>query len=201
MGWLHQHIANAISFSRIIFSPLLVFFALLEEKTAFGILALLLFASDAVDGTIARRFKTESDFGHMLDTIADFIFYPAVLLSCFYIFREELARHYLLVVVPVFFLTAPKIIGLCYTKNIPNLHTRIWQFTTYVFGAWLAVSLLQKFNLPLLWAINGLSILAGIDEALIFLTGKNKTDQRVHSYWEVLKERSPRSDQKSPESD
>lgn len=64
--------ANIITSSRILCSIALLFCPALSK--AFYALYLLAGFTDMMDGTVARKTNTVSEFGSKLDTIADFIF-------------------------------------------------------------------------------------------------------------------------------
>ena len=67
-----KHIANVLTDCRIFGSILLLFFPALS--LAFYITYVLCGFSDMIDGTIARKTNSTSEFGSHLDTIADIIF-------------------------------------------------------------------------------------------------------------------------------
>lgn len=64
--------ANTITGFRIICSIALLFCPVLS--VAFYILYIIAGVSDMIDGTIARKTRTVSEFGSTLDTVADLIF-------------------------------------------------------------------------------------------------------------------------------
>ena len=68
-------IADMITLLRIAGTILLLFFPALSP--AFFILYALTGLTDVLDGWIARRTKTASDFGARLDSVADLLFYMA----------------------------------------------------------------------------------------------------------------------------
>lgn len=69
---MKKHIANIITASRILFSVLLLFLPVLGA--GFCATYLLCGVTDMIDGTIARKTGTSSEFGARLDTVADFVF-------------------------------------------------------------------------------------------------------------------------------
>ena len=71
--------ANIITVIRIICSITLLFFPVFSP--AFYILYITAGISDMMDGTIARKTGTESDFGSKLDTAADFILVAVCLIK------------------------------------------------------------------------------------------------------------------------
>ena len=74
-----KHIANIITGSRIVFSIALLFFPPLSS--AFYVLYAAAGLTNMIDGTVARKTNTVSDFGAKLDAIADFIFVAVCLIK------------------------------------------------------------------------------------------------------------------------
>ena len=72
---MKKHIANILTGSRILFSIILLFLPVFSFW--FYALYLACGLTDMIDGTVARKLKTESEFGSRLDTVADFIFAAA----------------------------------------------------------------------------------------------------------------------------
>ena len=71
-GFMKKYIANIITGSRIIFSLPLLFIPL--SSAWFYVFYLFCGLTDMIDGTIARKTETDSEFGARLDTVADFVF-------------------------------------------------------------------------------------------------------------------------------
>ena len=74
-----KHIANILTGCRIFGSILLLFFPALSA--GFLITYILCGFSDMIDGTIARKPNTVSEFGSTLDTVADFVFVVVCLIK------------------------------------------------------------------------------------------------------------------------
>ena len=74
-----KHIANILTSCRILGSILLLFFPVFSLP--FYILYLLCGFSDMIDGTIARKTNSASQFGSGLDTIADLVFVAAAMVK------------------------------------------------------------------------------------------------------------------------
>ena len=68
---MKKHIANIITGSRIVFSLPLLWIPL--TSAWFCVLYLLCGLSDMIDGTVARKMGSASDFGARLDTVSDFV--------------------------------------------------------------------------------------------------------------------------------
>ena len=69
---MKKHIANIITASRIVLSLQLLFLPL--SSAWFYALYMLCGFTDMIDGTVARKTKSASEFGARLDTISDFVF-------------------------------------------------------------------------------------------------------------------------------
>lgn len=69
---IRKQIANIITAGRIICSILLLFFTVFS--LGFYVVYILCGFSDMIDGIVARKTNSTSNFGARLDTVADFIF-------------------------------------------------------------------------------------------------------------------------------
>ena len=76
---MEKHIANIITGSRIVFSLPLLFLPL--SSAWFYVLFLLCGLSDMIDGTVARRTNSATQFGARLDTVSDFVFMSVTLIK------------------------------------------------------------------------------------------------------------------------
>ena len=76
---MKKHLANTITVFRIVCSVLLLSFPALGAR--FYILYLLCGLSDMIDGTVARKTNSVSEFGSKLDTVADLVFIVAALIK------------------------------------------------------------------------------------------------------------------------
>lgn len=77
-------IPNLLSFSRLLFLPLLVYLAVTEQRTAFTVAYLLVGSTDFFDGLAARRLNQRTAFGKTLDSIVDIPFFVA---SAYFMYR------------------------------------------------------------------------------------------------------------------
>ena len=76
---MKKYIANYITGLRILLSILLLFFPVLS--LVFYIIYLLCGISDMLDGAIARKTNSSSEFGAKLDTTSDFVFLVASMIK------------------------------------------------------------------------------------------------------------------------
>lgn len=73
------NMANLITIVRIIFSIALLFFPVFSP--VFYVLYIVAGVSDMIDGAVARKTGTVSEFGSRLDTIADIVFVAVCLIK------------------------------------------------------------------------------------------------------------------------
>ena len=76
---MKKHIANMITGSRMVLSLPLLLIPLTSVR--FYAIYLICGLSDMVDGTVARRTKSASEFGARLDTVSDFVFMTVALIK------------------------------------------------------------------------------------------------------------------------
>jgi CDP-diacylglycerol--glycerol-3-phosphate 3-phosphatidyltransferase len=105
------YVVNLLTFYRLIVAPFLIYLVIVGHFNLFKWLLMVSFATDAIDGYLARRYKLTSVFGAHLDSIADdctilaaivgmcildplFILYkdvPVIILLLFYLVQNVLA--------------------------------------------------------------------------------------------------------------
>ena len=76
---MKKHIANIITGLRIVLSLPLLLIPL--TSAWFYVLYLLCGLSDMIDGTVARKTNSASEFGARLDTVSDFVFMTVALIK------------------------------------------------------------------------------------------------------------------------
>lgn len=91
-------IPNLLSLLRLVLIPIFIFFYL-HQKYAFALIVLLLSTlSDVMDGYIARSTNTVTDFGKILDPIADKLTQAAIMICLSFEFKWMLVLFAILAV-------------------------------------------------------------------------------------------------------
>lgn len=117
---MKKHIANAITSCRILCSILMLLFSAVSVQ--FYILYLFCGLSDMIDGTIARKTNSISEFGGRLDSVADFIFVAISLIK--FLPTIHIPRWLWLWIVVITIIKISNIIwGFIYKKKLISLHT------------------------------------------------------------------------------
>ena len=117
---MKKHIANIMTSCRILLGITLLFCPVFSAS--FYSIYLLCGFTDMVDGTIARKTNSVSEFGARLDTISDFIFFVVSfikLLPVIHIPKWILVWVVVIAIIKIFNV----ILGFIYTKKLISLHT------------------------------------------------------------------------------
>lgn len=151
-------VPNLLSMFRLALIPLIVWLYCGAKKylAAIGVL-LLSGLSDIVDGFIARRFGMVSDFGKILDPVADKLTQGALLFCLLLKYRLMWA------LIAVFLIreTTMIIMGMVVIKKSDEVNSARWYGklnTVVLYGVMMALILFP--NIPL-WAANSLICLCG----------------------------------------
>ena len=117
---MKKQIANIITSCRILLSITLLFCPVFS--VCFHGIYLLCGFTDMVDGTIARKTNSVSEFGARLDTIADFVFFAVTLIKLLPVIH--IPKWILVWVVVIAIIKICNVIlGFIYKKKLISLHT------------------------------------------------------------------------------
>lgn len=167
--------ANALSISRIIF--LLAIFWIDHNRAMFLIFYLCAGLTDVLDGYVARKTHSVSEFGARLDSIADLCLFAVVLYFMIGWTGEDMAPYF------------PWIIAALVMRMI-NLLIAFWKFRKLIFiHTWLKkLNGLLVFLSPLVYLkmqkvgfltpVCAVAILSAAEETMIHLTAKQLNPNR-----------------------
>jgi len=117
---MKKQIANLITSSRILLSIILLFCPVFSV-CFYGIYLLCGF-TDMVDGTVARKTNSVSEFGARLDTTSDFIFFAVALIKLLPVIHIPKWIWEWIVIITIIKIFNV-ILGFVYTKKLISLHT------------------------------------------------------------------------------
>ena len=117
---MRKQIANIITSCRILLSIILLFCPVFSV-CFYGIYLLCGF-TDMVDGTIARKTNSVSEFGARLDTISDFIFFVVSFIKLLPVIHIPKWIWVWIVIIAIIKI-CNVILGFIYTKKLISLHT------------------------------------------------------------------------------
>ena len=117
---MKKQIANIMTSSRILLSITLLFCPVFS--VGFYCTYILCGFTDMVDGTIARKTNSVSEFGARLDTIADFVFFAVTLIKLLPVIHIQKWIWVWIVIIAIIKIFSV-ILGFVYTKKLIFLHT------------------------------------------------------------------------------
>jgi phosphatidylglycerophosphate synthase len=120
-NWLT--LPNAITAVRILASPGLIVLAIAGQTLWLAGLAVALVFTEWLDGFLARRMHVASAIGARLDTIADAIFYSALLLSVVLLRPHMIDQEKVWIVVAVASYLLSWLASLIKFRRLPSYHT------------------------------------------------------------------------------
>jgi phosphatidylglycerophosphate synthase len=190
------NVPNTLSFSRIVFLPLLFLLTYLKWDFTFLTLYILIGATDYFDGMIARRLKQTSEFGKTIDSVADLFFYLGTLAFVYFWFPEIVTGNtIILAAFFVFFLASFAVSWMKIGKPI-LMHTNLLRLNAVLVFFLVVVSFLVNFfhfgeqAIPVYFGtvILAIYILAFTEEILIFLIF-GEVDRDTRFIWDLWDEK------------
>lgn len=160
--------ANVLTLSRIVTVPLILLSAWWQQPTWFAGLVAYALASDAVDGTIARRLGQATALGARLDSLADAALYltaPIAALVLYPVLREH-ERVTVSIVLAAYLV--PIAIGFMKYRRLTAYHT----IAARAAGIFLGVAFMLWVLFHLTWPLRAaavLLVLSAIEEVAITL--------------------------------
>lgn len=179
------HIPNLISACRLATAPVILVLARYGYPRIVLAVLIASFASDVLDGYLARRYGQESALGARLDSLGDFVIYITIPMAWWQLW-PDIARHeapYILAVMAS--VTIPPCIALYKFHALASYHTRTAKLAALLVGG----SILLIFAGGPTWPFRiatPVSCVAAIEEIGITLT---LTERRtnVRSLWCVMR--------------
>lgn len=173
-----KHVPNLISYSRIALS--LALFFTFQNRAAFTAIYLACGVSDILDGYLARKTGTDSDWGARLDSWADLLFF-AVIISFVIAWLGEDIRPYLPLLLAAGLIRFASLAVAAYKyRTFAILHTWGNKFTGLLV---FTTPLLLQYRLSAgLWLVCLSAVLSAVEEFAIHLTSA-ELDRNRRSLW------------------
>lgn len=179
---------NALSSYRLAMAPVLAFLALTDERTIFVVFLCLSFASDIVDGIIARAWNLRTSFGSRLDSLADEMTYIAALIGALQFEYQALRPHAYLLYAYLVFLAVSTLVPLIKFRKIPGYHLYSFKINALFQALFFFTLFVFDFYSLLYYPVFIFGILACIESiALSVLLDKPISDAKG-IFWVLSKE-------------
>lgn len=182
-----QALPNAITWARLLLVPAVLILAWWgRPKLVVGLFAVS-FASDLLDGYLARRLDAVSAFGAKLDTLVDFGMYLAIGLVALRLWPDVVAREAPFFGAVAVSLVAPAAVALCKFRAATSYHTLSVKLAALCAGGGLVVLFAGGPAWPFR-ASTPLCLLAALDEIAITLA-LDRPRSDVRSFWHLRRSR------------
>ncbi len=161
-----RSLPNAFTATRLALVPVLLLLAAADNPNAFVAVLAVAFATDGIDGWLARRFKLESALGAKLDSRADMALWLSLPIATWLLRPEFVHAEAATIGLLLASLVLPLVAGVAKFRRVPSYHTWLAKGTAAVLaGAMLSIYLdgpLWPFRLATV-----LAVLSAIEEVVI----------------------------------
>lgn len=165
-----KNIPNLLSFSRIIFSILLIPF--IHIQSIFIIIYITIGITDVLDGFIARKFKCTSDLGAKLDSMADFTFYIIYLFVFYKLFSTIINNAQVIALVLTIALRFVNMLATKYKYGkVVFIHT-LGNKAAGIIVFFVPLLLFVSYNNIVIWIILAIILTTAMEELLITIKYK-----------------------------
>ena len=183
------NLPNFISLYRLLVFPVILFLALTGRENWFIILLSISLISDILDGSIARIFKLQTNFGAALDNLADICTYAMAFLGLFIFKWTDIEPHawFLYLFLGLFVLSY--IIAFLRFGKIPGLHLYSAVSAGYVQGIFFFVLFVFGFYTWMYYLAVGWGIIAYTEKIIVLLRLDDIRIGVKGLYWLLKKEK------------
>ena len=183
-----MQLPNLISALRLALAPVMLALAWNGYPRTFLAVMMASFASDVLDGYLARKLGQTSELGAKLDSIGDFIVYTTIPVAGWWLWPDMMRREALFVITVIVSCTLPPAIALLKFRRLTSYHTWGAKLAALLVGSSLFLMFAGgpawPFRLAALVAIS-----AALEEIVITLVLRN-CRSNVRSLWHVIKDHS-----------
>lgn len=163
------NVPNLLSLYRLLAFPVILFMALTNRENWFVILLCISLISDILDGSIARYFKLQTNFGAALDNLADIGTYAMAILGLFIFKWTEVEPHALIFYLFLFIFVLSYIVALYRFGKIPGLHLYSAVSAGYIQGIFFFVLFVFGFYSWMYYLAMAWGIFAYVEKSIVLL--------------------------------
>ena len=170
--------------------PVLLVLAALDLRSAFLWLLAMAWATDLIDGPLARMRGQESARGARLDSLADRGLMITIALGVAWLWPEVLAREAVWVALLGIALVAPRTYAFAKFRRLPSYHT----WLAKALAVYMAAALLLLLNgyWPWLFRAGALAVLVEALEEIAITHTLERWRADIPSWWHLRRERAAR---------
>ena len=186
------YLINGITLYRLIMGPVLIFLAITGNIDLFKWLLPLSFATDLVDGSLARKYRVSSKMGAILDSIADDITVAAAIVGMFLLKHEFIMSQLWLLLFVLFLFAIQTAYALIKYKRITSFHTYLAKIAAILQGCFfIFLFLIPEPVMFLFYASVFITSIELIEETIIIYFIPNWETDVKGLYWVLKKRKQP----------
>lgn len=180
-------VANLLCYVRLGAIPALLVLAALDLRREYVWLLAFAWATDSVDGWLARRLGEESRYGARLDSTADLGLTATIPLGVTWLFPDMLQREAVWVGMLLAALVVPRGYALYKFHRLPSYHT--WLAKSLAVFMAFAVLLLIRWDWPWPFRVGAMMLLVEAAEEIAITHELDRWRADVASLWHLRRER------------
>ena len=183
------NIADWFSFYRVAAAPLLILFLYLDQRQLFTWFLLISYATDAIDGYLARKLGITSPRGSQLDSFGDQITLVIGLVGLF-VFESQFIKQNL-VLIGVAFIPYIIQMGIAYYKygKATAFHTYLAKISAVVQSAFILWALFFSPNYTMFYVMIAFGLLETIEEITLIFMYTNWASDVKGIFWALRDKR------------
>ncbi len=179
---------NLLSGYRLVMAPVLVLLALSDERTLFVVLLCVSFATDVLDGIIARAWGLSTAIGSRIDSVADELTYVAALVGAFRFEYHTLEPHAFMLYAFLVLLAIATVFPLIKFKKIPSFHLYSFKLNALFQAVFFFCLFVFDFYIYLYYPVFAFGILACLEVIVLTAIVEEPITNAKGLYW-VLRNR------------
>jgi CDP-diacylglycerol--glycerol-3-phosphate 3-phosphatidyltransferase len=176
-------VPNLLSSYRLAMAPVIIALALTDQRTLFIVFLCISFATDALDGFIARTWNLCTQVGARLDSIADELTYVAALVGIFQFEYQVLKPHIAMLYIFIGFLAVAALIPMLKFKKTPSFHLYSFKANALLQGIFIVTLFVFGFNVYLYYFVMGFGILACLEAISVSLVIDEPISNARSLFW------------------
>jgi len=177
------NVPNLLSVYRLVMAPVIVAFALSGDRTVFVVLLCISFATDILDGFIARVWDLCTEIGARLDSIADVLTFVAALVGIFQFEYQAIKPHAAMLYAFIGALILATLIPLIKFKTSPSFHLYSYKANALFQGLFIFCLFVFGFNVYFYYAVMSFGILACLEAITVALMLDHPVSDAKGLWW------------------
>lgn len=177
------NIADWFSFYRIFAAPFLLLILWLDERLIFAGLLAVSYATDAIDGYLARQLKITSPRGSQLDSFGDQITLIIGLIGLLYFETEFIKTNYILIFIAFIPYIIQMIIAYAKYGKATAFHTYLAKLSAVIQSAFILWSLFFSPQYGLFYIMIIIGLLETFEEITLIFMYDNWASDVKGIYW------------------